>query len=133
MITAKELNPSAAPVTPEQAENLVVLLQRINIVRSRRGLPMTVTSGFRSLADHKRIYMDIAKRKGLKSVHIPMGSAHLKGAAADIADADGSLMQWCKANVAVLEEAQLWCEDGTVGWVHFQTYPPKSGKRFFLP
>ena len=27
----------------------------------------------------------------------------------------------------------LYCEDGTIGWIHFQTVSPKSGKQWFLP
>jgi hypothetical protein len=64
---------------------------------------------------------------------IPMKSLHLRGAAVDIADPSGKLMLWCKSNVDILEQVGLWCEEGTKGWVHFQSQPPRSGKRFFLP
>jgi len=44
------------------------------------GQPVTITSGYRSLQDHLRIY----KQKGITDKSkIPMGSYHLKGLAAD--------------------------------------------------
>lgn len=44
------------------------------------GQPITITSGYRSLQDHLRIY----KEKGITDKSkIPMGSYHLKGLAAD--------------------------------------------------
>lgn len=134
MISLKELNPKGFPLSPEQEANLQLLHSRINIIRSKWGKPMMVTSGFRSLDDHKRIYMEIGKKKGIGNVRIPMGSQHLKGAAVDIFDQDGSLMQWCRENEAVLVEAKLWCEDDpSTPRVHFQIFPPASGNRFFKP
>jgi hypothetical protein len=39
------------------------------------------------------------------------------------------------ANLAVLEELQLWLEhpDATPGWCHLQILPPRSGRRVFYP
>lgn len=128
-----ELNPKGFEVTADVRVNLEVLLARMNEIRGVWGKPMLVTSGLRSLADHKRIYAEIAKRNGNAVIRVPMGSRHLSGQACDVADRDGSLMAWCRANVPVLERVGLWCEDGTVGWVHFQIVPPGSGKRFFKP
>lgn len=131
MITKKELNPKNFPLTEEQQSNLEILHDKINMIRSAYGKPMIVTSGVRSIDDHKRIY----KQKGIPDDKIPMGSRHLKGQAVDILDTDGKLADWCKNNESVLESAGLWLEDpsATIGWVHFQTEPPKSGRRFFLP
>jgi uncharacterized protein YcbK (DUF882 family) len=133
MITLRELNPKQASLTPAQDANLRVLQERMNRIRAAWGKPMFVTSGFRTLEDHRRIYKDIARKNGSDVVRVPMGSKHLEGSACDIADQDGSLMAWCKANVQLLELAQLWCEDGTRGWVHFQIKAPLSGNRFFKP
>lgn len=136
MISLKELNPKNFPLDKTQAANLIVLHEKINLVRTAYGKPMTVTSGFRSKEDHIRIYREIAQRKHveLEAFRIPMGSAHLKGCAVDIADPDGSLMQWCRDNVALLVELELWIEDDVATpRVHFQTYAPKSGSRFFKP
>jgi hypothetical protein len=64
-----------------------------------------------------------------------MGSQHLKGAAIDIYDPKKELQAWCLKNEALFGEIGLWMEDfkATPNWVHFQIYPPKSGKRWFLP
>ena len=130
MISYKELlhghNIAEVPMVHQQ--NLQDLLAKINTVRSAWNKPMIVTSGYRSMQDQIRIY----SKKGQVS-HIPMKSAHLKGCAVDIYDPDGNLQKWLKANPGILEAAGLWCEDGTTNWVHFQTYAPKSGKRWFLP
>lgn len=132
MIKESEINPKGYDLTDEQAANLAILLERINKVRAAYGKPMSVSSGVRSMADHLRIY----KEKGITDQSkIPMKSRHLLGAAVDIRDPDLKLAEWVKANEKVLEEAELWCEslDATKGWVHFQIFPPASGKRFFNP
>lgn len=129
MISLKELNPKNFKTTPEIDDCLNQLLGKINIIRTAYAKPMTVTSGLRDLADHKRIYA----AKGVPEAQIPMASKHLYGKACDIADPAGELYKWCKANEAVLVKAGLYCEEGTKGWVHFQIEPPKSGKRWFLP
>ena len=86
------------------------------------------------MEDHKRIYMELTRKRGATNVRVPLGSAHLKGSAVDISDPDGSLYDWCKAHEALLVSAQLWCEEkDDQKRVHFQTYAPPSGKRFFKP
>lgn len=116
--------------SPEIQANLAVLLTRVNEIRNEWGKPMTVTSGLRSMADHLRIYA----AKGITDQSkIPMNSRHLIGAAVDISDPDLSLTAWLKANPKILEDAQLWCEEGNKNWVHFQIMPPASGARWFLP
>jgi hypothetical protein len=112
--------------------NLETLLNRINIIRQSWGRPMTVTSGLRTLKHHLEIYA----AKGITDKSkIPMKSKHLVGAAVDISDPKKLLQTWCLQNVDKLETAKLWCESfsGTPNWVHFQIFPPNSGKRFFNP
>lgn len=133
MITLAELNPRNHPLSEEQKANLPILHERINRLRNIWGKPMIVTSGVRSVEHHKRIYLEKAKRTGITNPRIPMGSNHLKGAAVDISDPDGSLLRWLKANEPLLEELKLWVEDGTRGWAHVQIFPPRSGRRFFMP
>ncbi len=129
MITLKEIVKDAVP-TEEQSSNIIVLLERINKIRAVYGKPMVVTSGLRDMKNHLRIY----REKGITDKSkIPMKSKHLIGQAVDILDDKGELMEWCKLNQTILEAVGLWCEEGTVGWVHFQTVPPKSGRRFFNP
>jgi hypothetical protein len=52
-------------------------------------------------------------------------SAHLSCEACDFADGDGTLAEWCLANLHVLVAEGLWLEDPThtKGWVHLQTRP----------
>lgn len=118
--------------TKEIQEALKILLERINIIRTAYGKPMTVTSGLRTMADHKRIYA----AKGITDENkIPMKSKHLFGEAVDISDPKKELQTWCKANEALLVSTQLWMEDfsATPNWVHFQISSPRSGKRWFMP
>lgn len=134
MIKLEELNPKNFPLTEEQETNLKILHQRINVIRKEWGKPMRVSSGVRSIDDHRRIYLDLAKKRGIKDIRIPMGSKHLKGAAVDISDPDGSLHAWCKENEQILIDNNLWCEEkDNEKRVHFQIFPPASGNRFFKP
>ena len=115
-----------------QQENLKILLDKINQIRTKWGKPMTVTSGLRTMKHHLEIY---AAKGVTDPAKIPMQSKHLYGQAVDIADLDGSLKKWVDSNVSLLEDAGLWCEafSSTPTWVHFQIIPPKSGNRFFIP
>jgi len=133
-ISFKELikNTSLADIPHAHQVSLEELLKRINIIREAYGKPMIVSSGYRSLQDHKRIYSE----KGITDPNkIPMGSAHLSGQALDVADPKQELQSWILANIDILEKAGLYCEDfsASPNWVHFQCRPPKSGNRFFKP
>lgn len=125
MITKQELNPHKYTLTAEQEVNQLILLASINKIQTTWGKPMTVTSGVRSQADQTKINPNAPKSK------------HLLGAAVDIADSDGKLYTWCKANDATLAEAGLYCEEGTKGWVHFQCIAfgsyKSGGTRWFKP
>lgn len=125
MITLKELNPRDFPVTAEIKANLETLLCKVNIIRAAYGKPMLVSSGLRDQALQQSL-ISSGRSNAPKS-------KHLTGQAVDFVDSDGKLTSWCKEHPAVLEKAGLWCEEGTVGWVHVQSVPPKSGKRWFLP
>lgn len=121
-ISRKELNPHNYPETPEISVNLDKLLECINKVRTGYGKPMTITSGLRDIQDQARINPTAPKSK------------HLVGAACDIKDSDGKLFSWCQQNETFLKECGIkGIELGTVGWVHFQVLPVKSGKFFFKP
>jgi len=139
MITLKELlsGTSIADIPHNEQLNLEELLTRINKVRAAWNKPMTVTSGYRSMQDHLRIYSKInaeRKAKGLPELTVPKGSKHLIGAAVDISDPDGSLYQWCQDNEKLLSDIGLWMEiKDDQKRVHFQIFPPKSGNRFFKP
>ena len=132
LLKEKELN----TLPKEHQDNMLVLLERINKVRSAYNKPMSVTSGYRAKEDHIRIYKELAvKRKvPFDETKIPWGSSHLKGAAVDISDPDGKLYAWTEQNVKLMEEIGLWMEvKDDQKRVHYQIYPPKSGNRFFKP
>ena len=63
------------------------------------------------------------------------GSKHLTAQACDVRDALGALDEWCIQNQERLAEVGLWLESpkATQGWTHFQTIPPRSGNRVFIP
>lgn len=122
MITLKELNPKGYPTDSEIDNNLQILLDRVNKIRTEWAKPMTVTSGLRSQADQQRINPSAPR------------SNHLIGAAVDIYDPDLSLTAWLKENNSQrLVNAELYCEEGNKNWVHFQIYAPRSGNRWFKP
>lgn len=121
------------PLTAQR--NLEELQKRLNVIRDAWGKPMLITSGFRSMQHHVDIYRTKALRekRSFSHLQVPMSSRHLSGEAADVSDPDGSLHAWCKQNVKLLEEVGLWLEEkDSEKRVHFQTKPPRSGRRFFL-
>lgn len=101
--------------------NLEDLCRKINALGYKP--PMRATSCLRSLADQKRINPSA------------LGSSHLYGCAVDIADIDGKLKAWCKANQKKLVECGLWMEspEATKTWCHLQSYATKSFNRIFKP
>ncbi len=138
LITESEIlrNVKKEDMPEDHQTNLEELLKKINKVRYAWGKPMRVNSGYRSKADQIRIYKELAeqRKQEFNEAKVPMGSAHLKGAAVDISDPDGSLYDWTHDNEALMEEIGLWMEvKDDQPRVHFQIYPPKSGKRWFSP
>lgn len=123
-------------LSDEQVANMNTLIPRVNQLLEKFGEKRAVESGFRSKADHERIYNEInAKRKlqNLPPVKIPWKSNHLVAAAIDLEDKDAKLYNFARANEKLLKELGLWCEERMGGWLHMQCIPPKSGRRFFLP
>jgi uncharacterized protein YcbK (DUF882 family) len=133
MVTIKEMikDIPISDIPMKHQQDIQELLKRVNILRSEYGKPFIVTSGYRTLQDHIRIY----NNKGIFDRNkIPMGSQHLRGASIDIADPDLSLTKWLKENDSKrLVDVKLYAEEGNSNWVHLQLYPPKSGNRWFLP
>lgn len=129
MITMKEIlmgRQTFDQLSPEQQKNATELLRRINLVRAKYGKPMKVNDGVRRLQDQPK--------------NAATKSNHLIGAAIDIDDDDTLFMwKWCLENLDYLQEVGLWMEDprwthGKIGtWMHFQIFPPKSGKRIYIP
>jgi len=136
VITMKELlkNTDFNTLPKDHQDNLTKLLDAVNIIRTAWGKSMTVTSGYRTMADHLRIY----KAKGITDQSkIPMKSKHLVGAGVDVSDPDLSLTKWLKEHPELLEKAGLFCEAGNANWVHFQCLPfgsyKSGGTRWFNP
>lgn len=134
MITLQELLTSPCD-NKEHLEHLEDLLIKLNRLRTAYGKPLRITSGYRSMADHLRIYA----QKGITDQSkIPMKSKHLYGLAADIVPIDESiehLHDWVLANEPLMADIGLWFEsfDYSKTWLHCQSVPPKSGKRVFIP
>ena len=101
--------------------NLEDLVRKINALNYQPA--MYASSCLRSLKDQQRINPNA------------MGSSHLYGCAVDIADPKGELATWLRKNQHLLVAYGLWMEDPryTKGWVHLQTYAPKSFNRIFIP
>lgn len=116
MLSLKELNPHSYPLTPEQEANQEKLLKSVNIVRAAWGKVLSVSSGVRNIADQMRINPSAPKSK------------HLLGAAVDLVD-NGELYIWLHGDGAkYMEEADLYGELDTNGWVHLQCLPFGSYK-----
>lgn len=131
MISLKEILKGRAELKDlpkDTQDNIMILLERINKVRTAYGKPMKVNDGFRNPKD--------TPKNGSKT------SWHLRGAAIDIDDDDaGTFWNWLMEpeQMKLLKEVGLWLEHGCYThykggtWVHLQIYPPKSGKRIFVP
>lgn len=101
--------------------NLEDLIRKVNALGYQP--PMVASSCLRSLKDQERINPKA------------MGSSHLYGCAVDIADPKGKLASWLNVHQELLLNCGLWCENpsATKGWIHLQTYAPKSMNRIFNP
>lgn len=130
-LTLEDLNDRNYPTDHAIEMNLLTTYQRLKVVEAlyiaAGGHPFHVTSGLRSNAKQAEL-IKAGKTTATKS-------HHLTGRAADIYDANGSLKKWLRENPEVLVNAELWCEhyDYTATWCHFQTVPPRSGNRWFVP
>ena len=93
-------------VVKRNLEDLILKVNRLGYQP-----PMKASSCLRSIKDQQRINPKA------------MGSSHLYGCAIDIADADGKLKVWLKANPEKLVECGLWAEDFnyTKNWCHLST------------
>lgn len=134
MITSEDLNPREYDLTSNQESNLETVATLLTLLEDEfRKTPgsfiFQITSGFRSMEDHYRIY----RAKGIDNP--PLGSKHLTGQAADISDPLGVLAKWVQEEgLCQLERLNLYCEDPkyTKKWVHFQDSAPASKHRFFI-
>lgn len=108
-------------LTPSQLFNACRLLVQINRLRDALGVPLLVTSGYRT-PEHN------AKIGGAPK------SNHMQCLAVDISDPDGKLKSRLAANDCyLLRRFGLYMEDpnDTPTWCHLQIVPPASGRRIF--
>lgn len=108
-------------LTDEQIRNMNTIVPRANDFLERFGSYRKVNSGYRRPEDNAKVPNPKPK------------SNHLICAAVDLEDADKKLYDFAKSNIHILEEIGLWCEERQGGWLHLQCFPPKSGKRFYIP
>ena len=130
MITEQEIL-KGEKCPDEYKKNLSELLEKLNKLRTLWGKPMQITSGFRTMAHHIKVYKD----KGITDLSkIPMKSKHLFCQAVDIYDPKFELTKFCKEHTKEMEEIGIYFEeDTTVPRLHVQIVPPKSGARWFKP
>lgn len=122
MFTTEQYFKGAA-VSTDIARNAEILLLKVNTFLEQWGGEKRMVSGYRSPAYNKTIK------------NAAPNSKHMAGLAIDVADYDKSLAVLCIEKEHLLAEYGLWCEDmrATKNWVHFQSVPPVSGKRFYIP
>lgn len=143
MINKEDFLKGAENAPKEHLNNIHETWLRVNAVlfhflQDNPGAKVVVTSCYRDNNKHIGLYKAKAKATGIpfELIRVPMASNHLFGRAVDLGGKDIKLLQqWCLKNVNILEDQKLWCEDFnyTHNWAHFQTVPPKSKRRFFIP
>lgn len=109
-------------LTPQLKQNAEDMVEGANELLRHFGEYRRVNSGYRDLEANK-------KAGG------SMKSKHLTCQAVDLADRDGSLAKFCRANLQLLELLGLYMEhpNMTRGWCHLQSVAPASGNRVFIP
>lgn len=122
-------------VTPEYEANARELLTRVNAVlyyakqdNVEPGIDEVtgnfVASGLRTPAINDR------------TKNAAIGSSHLTCEGIDLQEVlYRKLARWSLQNQDILVEHDLWMEDPrwTPTWVHWQSRPPKSGRRIYIP
>jgi len=123
MITRQEIlmgRDKEFPLTQELEDNLAILLEKVNIIRSIWGKPLIVTSGYRPAQYNQNA-------NGAKK------SAHMSCQAADFKDIDREFSKWCLNNLPLLKQNGLYLESPkyTPSWTHLQIRPTKFNP--FIP
>ena len=75
---------------------------------------------------------------GFRPQAAPIGapnSNHKLGQGIDLFDPKNEIDAWCMENFTALAACSIWIEhpSATPGWSHWQSVPPKSGKRAYMP
>jgi len=109
-------------LTEDIKTNAAIICEKANQLMSAFGEDRGLRSGWRPATINK-------------SAGGATRSKHMLGQAVDIEDKDGRLDEFCKQNIGLLEQLELWLEapEYTESWAHIQCVPPRSGRRFFIP
>ena len=110
-------------LTDEKRSNAEEMVEKANELLQRFGETRKVNSGWRPASINKATVGAAPKSK------------HMECLAIDLEDKDGSLGRWCLENLEELVSIGLWMEEPskTIGWLHVQIVPPRSGNRVFKP
>lgn len=138
-------------VPNEHKDNLIALVDALNPLENKfyeeYGYGWKITSGYRFIFEHVRIYNEInEKRKAAKKKPLatPLGSQHLKGNAMDVYDPLGQVKEFVAKYRDLFKKAGIYIEGHektngeidwrwTPNWVHFQRVSPASKKFLFTP
>ena len=110
-------------LTSELIANAQDTVNKVNELLGMFGETRKVTSGWRPVSVNASTLNAAPKSK------------HMTCQACDLDDPEGDLDEWAINNGWALENIGLWQEHpaSTKSWAHFQTVPPRSGKRVFYP
>lgn len=130
MISARELVKNNDKPDEDSQINLLELHYSLNFARRLTDFPWVITRGFSTPEEQRQIYAE-------KNQAPKMGSCHLIGAAADIADPDRKLQKWILDHLEIIEDLHIFLEsfEATPTWVHWQIFPYGSweiGKTHFF-
>ena len=127
-ITKSELEAKGGKVAPEHEQNFMNFWSRVNIFREQCGIPMIVSSYYRTREDQIRIYKKKAEMKQFPFENgiydekkVPFGSNHMLGLACDFS---GSTVQrlkaWILENISWCKDFGFYFEDfdATPTWLH---------------
>lgn len=121
-------------LTPERIKNANNLLESVNALMANAeadNIEFLINPATGSQISGKTF-------GGFRPQNCPQGapkSNHKQGKGIDLYDPHGQIDAWCMANFSQLEDAGIWIEhpEATTGWSHWQSVPPKSGKRAYHP
>lgn len=118
----EELNPRNHPLTEEQSQNLECLFFSLSCLEEQYEKPLVITRGYSTPEEQEKI-----------DPNHPL-SCHTQAAACDVLD-DGALWDFCIRRIDLMKDLGLYLENEgySIGHLHLQIIPPKSGHQIFIP
>lgn len=119
-----------SPAIEKNALQLLELVNKLLVVANMAGVRATVNARGTVVRSGWR-----PPQVNARTPNAAPNSRHMTGQAVDLEDPAGRLGCWALANPIVLEQIGIWCEhpSATPTWLHCQSVPPGSKRRFFLP